>query len=258
MLHLGNGASACAVRDGRSVDTSMGMTPLEGLVMGTRSGDIDPAAIFHLHRQAGMGFDEHRADAEPVERPEGAHGQGRHARRAGCRRRGDEVAEEALAVYRHRLRHYIGAYVAELGGLDALVFTAGVGENNSLLRRRTLDPLRHLGLHVDPRPQRGRLEAAAAHLHRRLARRGAGGADERGARDRPPDRRGDLSGALQQALEAPRGLLEVLQPAQVLGRPARVPGQLPASACSSVRGAWPVSVSTSSVVAARSPLPIAV
>jgi acetate kinase len=149
VLHLGNGASACAVRDGRSVDTSMGMTPLEGLVMGTRSGDIDPAAIFHLHRQAGMGFDEIESMLNRSSGLKGLTGKGDMRDVQGAAAEGDEVAEEALAVYRHRLRHYIGAYFAELGGLDALVFTAGVGENNSLLRRRTLEPLRHLGLQVD-------------------------------------------------------------------------------------------------------------
>ena len=150
VLHLGNGASACAVLDGRSIDTSMGLTPLEGLVMGTRSGDLDPAVLFHLHRQAGMGFDELETMLNRSSGLKGLTGKGDMRDVQAAAAAGDEVAEEALAVYRHRLRHYIGAYVAELGGLDALVFTAGVGENNSLLRRRTLDPLRHLGLHVDP------------------------------------------------------------------------------------------------------------
>ena len=150
VLHLGNGASACAVRGGRSVDTSMGMTPLEGLVMGTRSGDIDPAAIFHLHRQAGLGFDEIEQLLNRSSGLKGLTGKGDMRDVQAAAADGDEVAEGALAVYRHRLRHYIGAYFAELGGLDALVFTAGVGENNTLLRRCTLDPLRHLGLHVDP------------------------------------------------------------------------------------------------------------
>lgn len=150
VLHLGNGASACAVRDGRSVDTSMGMTPLEGLVMGTRSGDIDPAAIFHLHRQAGLGFDEIEQLLNRASGLKGLTGSGDMRDVQAAAAEGDEVAEGALEVYRHRLRHYIGAYFAELGGLDALVFTAGVGENDALLRRRTLDPLRHLGMHVDP------------------------------------------------------------------------------------------------------------
>jgi acetate kinase len=149
VLHLGNGASACAVDGGRSIETSMGMTPLEGLVMGTRSGDIDPAAIFHLHRQAGLGFEELE---DMLNRNSGlkgltGHGDMRDVQAAASD--GDERAEAALAVYRHRIRRYIGAYLAHLGGLDAVVFTAGVGENNSLLRRRTLAGLEHLGIQVD-------------------------------------------------------------------------------------------------------------
>jgi acetate kinase len=150
VLHLGNGASACAVAGGRSVETSMGMTPLEGLVMGTRSGDIDPAALFHLHRQAGLGFDELERLLNRDSGLKGLTGKGDMRDVQAAAAGGDEQAEAALAVYRHRIRRYIGAYLAHLGGLDALVFTAGVGENNSLLRRRTLDGLGHLGIHVDP------------------------------------------------------------------------------------------------------------
>ena len=149
VLHLGNGASATAIRGGISIDTSMGMTPAQGLVMGTRSGDIDPAVLVHLHRVAGLDVDQ--LD-ELVNRRSGllgmtGSGDMRDVQAAAIA--GDEVAEAALAVYRHRIRHYIGAYVAQLGGLDALVFTAGVGENNVLLRRRVLAGLEFLGLRVD-------------------------------------------------------------------------------------------------------------
>ncbi|MDQ4138856.1 MAG: acetate kinase, partial [Actinomycetota bacterium] len=149
VLHLGNGASAAAVRGGVSIDTSMGMTPAQGLVMGTRSGDIDPAVLVHLHRVAGL--DVGQLD-ELVNRRSGllgmtGTGDMRDVQAAAIA--GDEVAEAALAVYRHRIRHYIGAYIAQLGGLDALVFTAGVGENNVLLRRRVLTGLEFLGLRVD-------------------------------------------------------------------------------------------------------------
>jgi acetate kinase len=150
VLHLGNGASACAVAGGRSVETSMGMTPLEGLVMGTRSGDIDPAALFHLHRQAGLGFEELERLLNRDSGLKGLTGKGDMRDVQAAAADGDEQAEAALAVYRHRIRRYIGAYLAHLGGLDALVFTAGVGENNSLLRRRTVDGLGHLGILVDP------------------------------------------------------------------------------------------------------------
>ncbi|MDH2444612.1 acetate kinase [Amnibacterium sp. CER49] len=150
VLHLGNGASACAVEGGRSIETSMGMTPLEGLVMGTRSGDLDPAALFHLHRQAGLGFEELETMLNRDSGLKGLTGSGDMRDVQAAAAEGDERAEAALAVYRHRIRRYIGAYLAHLGGLDALVFTAGVGENNSLLRRRTLAGLEHLGLVVDP------------------------------------------------------------------------------------------------------------
>jgi acetate kinase len=149
VLHLGNGASVAAIDGGRSIDTSMGLTPLEGLVMGTRSGDLDPAIIFHLHRQAGLGFEELDSLLNRGSGLLGLTGTGdmrdvQHAAAAG-----DEAAEAALAVWRHRIRHYIGAYVAQLGGLDVVVFTAGVGENNGLLRRRALAGLEFLGIRVD-------------------------------------------------------------------------------------------------------------
>lgn len=149
VLHLGNGASVTAVNGGRSVDTSMGLTPLEGLVMGTRSGDIDPGIIFHLERVAGMSTDE--VD-ELLNRRSGllgmtGSGDMRDVHEAALA--GDEAALGALAVWRHRIRHYIGAYIASLGGLDALVFTAGIGENNALLRRQALSGLEFLGIEVD-------------------------------------------------------------------------------------------------------------
>ena len=149
VLHLGNGASAAAIDGGRSIDTSMGMTPLEGLVMGTRSGDIDPAAVFHLHREAGLGFDELETLLNKQSGLLGLTGSGDMRDVQDSASRGDAVSEAALAVYRHRIRHYVGAYVAQLGGLDAVVFTAGVGENNALLRRRTLAGLEFFGIRVD-------------------------------------------------------------------------------------------------------------
>jgi acetate kinase len=150
VLHLGNGASVCAIDGGVSIETSMGMTPLEGLVMGTRSGDIDPAALIHLHRRAGMDFDQLDELLNRKSGLLGMTGSGDMRDVQSAAVAGDRVAEEALAVYRHRIRRYIGAYIAHLGGLDALVFTAGVGENNSLLRRRTLAGLEFLGISVDP------------------------------------------------------------------------------------------------------------
>ncbi|MBG6106513.1 acetate/propionate family kinase [Frigoribacterium sp. CG_9.8] len=150
VLHLGNGASVAAIDGGVSVETSMGMTPLEGLVMGTRSGDVDPAVLIHLHREAGLGFDELDTLLNRKSGLLGLTGSGDMRDVQDAASRGDATAEAALAVYRHRVRRYIGAYIAHLGGLDALVFTAGVGENNVLLRRRTLAGLEFLGISVDP------------------------------------------------------------------------------------------------------------
>ena len=150
VLHLGNGASAAAIDGGRSVDTSMGLTPLEGLVMGTRSGDVDPALLMHLHRVGG--FDVQQLD-DLLNRRSGLLGLGGHGdmrdllAAAGA---GDADAALAIEVYVHRLRRYIGAYAAELGGLDALVFTAGVGENSAVIRARAVERLGFLGISVDP------------------------------------------------------------------------------------------------------------
>ena len=149
VLHLGNGASVAAIDGGESVETSMGMTPLEGLVMGTRSGDVDPAVLVHLHRQAGLSVDDLDTMLNRKSGLLGLTGNGDMRDVQASAVAGDEVAEAALAVYRHRLRRYIGAYLVHLGGLDAIVFTAGVGENNSLLRRRSLAGLEFLGIHVD-------------------------------------------------------------------------------------------------------------
>jgi acetate kinase len=150
VLHLGNGASACAVAGGRSVETSMGFTPLEGLVMGTRTGDIDPAVVFHLARVAGLGLD---GIEDAFEHRGGLRGLcGDHDVRAVTDRAdaGDPAASLALDVYCHRIRKYVGAYHAVLGRLDAIAFTAGVGEHSALVRRRSLAGLEPLGIAVDP------------------------------------------------------------------------------------------------------------
>lgn len=150
VLHLGNGASACAVDGGRSVDTSMGMTPLEGLVMGSRSGDIDPAVLIHLSRRAGLDID---GLDELLNRRSGLVGlTGRGDMRDVTRAAGDGDASAALALatYLHRLKHYIGAYIAILGGLDVLSFTAGVGENSDIVRAGALEGLEALGIRIDP------------------------------------------------------------------------------------------------------------
>jgi acetate kinase len=149
VLHLGNGASACAIDGGVSVDTSMGMTPLEGLVMGTRSGDLDPAILSYLHRQAGLTFNQLDDLLNHSSGLQGLTGSSDMRDVQTKATAGDATAEAALAVYRHRIRHYIGAYLVELGRLDALVFTAGVGENSAQLREQSLVGLAGLGISVD-------------------------------------------------------------------------------------------------------------
>ncbi|MER7516303.1 acetate kinase [Streptomyces sp. NPDC126499] len=149
VLHLGNGASASAVAGGRCVDTSMGLTPLEGLVMGTRSGDVDPAVTFHLMRVAGMTADE--IDTL-LNKRSGLVGLCGDNDMREIRRRideGDQRAALAFDVYIHRLKKYIGAYYAVLGRVDAVVFTAGVGENAAPVREAAVAGLEELGLAVD-------------------------------------------------------------------------------------------------------------
>lgn len=149
VLHLGNGASATAVQGGESIDTSMGLTPLEGLVMGTRSGDVDPAIVFHLARTAGLDID-HIDDL--LNKRSGVLGlSGRQDMRdlVAAAENGDINAESALDVYCYRLRKYVGAYTAALGRVDAVVFTAGVGENSAPVRARALAGLEVLGIELD-------------------------------------------------------------------------------------------------------------
>lgn len=149
VLHLGNGASACAVAEGRSIETSMGMTPLEGLVMGTRSGDIDPAVLLHLERRAGLDTDgvDRLLNSQSGILGLGGHGDMRDL--VAARDEGDAAATLALDVYAHRIRSYVGAYAAQLGRVDAIVFTAGVGENASVVRELSLAGLEGFGVEID-------------------------------------------------------------------------------------------------------------
>ncbi|MDR2380851.1 MAG: acetate kinase [Bifidobacteriaceae bacterium] len=149
-VHIGSGCSMAAVRGGRSVETSMGLTPLEGLVMGSRCGDLDPAIVFHLVREAGLGIDEidtllnkksgllgmcGSLDVRDIHRLIGE---------------GDPAARLAFDVFTHRLRHYIGAYCAQLGRVDAIAFTAGIGENDPVSRAGALAGLEVFGVELDP------------------------------------------------------------------------------------------------------------
>lgn len=149
VLHLGNGASASAIAGGRPMDTSMGLTPLEGLIMGTRTGDLDPAVVLHLARTSGMDLDE--IDAV-LNRRSGLRGLTGHNDMRDVHRliaEGDPHARLGLDVYVHRLRKYVGAYTAVLGGLDVLTFTAGVGENDPVVRAEMAAGLGVLGIEVD-------------------------------------------------------------------------------------------------------------
>lgn len=149
VLHIGNGASACAIDRGRSVDTSMGMTPLQGLVMGSRSGDIDPAVLAHLHEHAGMELPELVDFLNRRSGLRGMAGSGDVRDVTAAAEAGNEAARTALDVYVHRLRHYIGAYLVLLGGADAIVWTAGVGENSPLIRAEALAGMEWLGIELD-------------------------------------------------------------------------------------------------------------
>jgi acetate kinase len=165
ICHLGNGASVCAVLDGRSMDTSMGLTPMEGLVMGTRAGDLDPGVILYLLRQGRteaqlddllnhdcglLGVSGRSADVRELEQ---------------AAREGDARSEFALELFAYRVARYAGAYAAVLGGVDALTFTAGIGEHSSSMRTRICNRLGFLGVALDEEKNR-----AARTGERRISR----------------------------------------------------------------------------------------
>jgi acetate kinase len=160
VLHLGNGASASAIVGGRPVDTSMGLTPMEGLVMGTRSGDVDPGVLTYLWRTAQMSVE----DIESMlNRRAGVRGLGGEIDFRVLHQRiesGDETARLAYDVYIHRLRKYIGAYLAVLGTTDVITFTAGVGENDAAVRRDALSGMAGLGIEIDEHLNAGPAKAA--------------------------------------------------------------------------------------------------
>lgn len=148
-LHLGNGASAAAIQGGLSVDTSMGLTPLEGLMMGTRSGDIDPAIHFYLLRHTGMSVDEVEKTFNSLSGLKGVCGISDMREVLRQADSGDERAKLAVAMFCYRIKKYIGAYMAVLGRLDALIFTGGIGENSAPVRSSICEGLEHMGIVVD-------------------------------------------------------------------------------------------------------------
>jgi acetate kinase len=149
VLHLGNGASASAIAGGRPVDTSMGLTPLEGLVMGTRSGDIDPSIVSYLHREAGMSVEDIESMLNQHSGLLGLAGERDFRRLREMIESGDSAAQLAYEVFIHRLRKYVGAYLAILGRTDVISFTAGVGENVAAVRLDSLSGLKGLGIDID-------------------------------------------------------------------------------------------------------------
>lgn len=148
-LHLGNGASAAAIRNGVCIDTSMGMTPLEGLIMGTRCGDLDPSIHFYLARILGMGLNEIETLLNRESGMKGLCGAKDMREVHRLANLGDEQACLAIDMYCYRIIKYIGAYHTILGGLDALVFTAGIGENDPCVRQSVCNKLSVLGISLD-------------------------------------------------------------------------------------------------------------
>lgn len=169
VCHLGNGCSMAAISGGRSIDTTMGMTPVEGLVMGTRSGDVDPGILLFLQRQLGLSADE--VDDLLNERSgllalSGASNDMRVI--VGRAAEGDERSREALEVFAYRAKKYVGAYAAAMGGIDAVVFTGGIGENQAVVRDLVCDGLDFLGIRID-----GAANAAAVATERDVGAPGA-------------------------------------------------------------------------------------
>ena len=151
-LHLGNGCSACAIRRGRSVATSMGFTPLEGLVMGTRSGDVDPSLVEHIALKEGMSLRETNSLLNKQSGLFGVSGLTNDMRELldEEREHADRRATLAIDLFVRRVKHYVGAYLAELGGAEAIVFSGGIGENSPGIRRRICHGLEWLGIDIDP------------------------------------------------------------------------------------------------------------
>ena len=159
VCHLGNGASICAVRNGKSVDTSMGLTPLEGLVMGTRSGDIDPAILEFLAKKEGMDITELMTMLNKKSGVQGVSGISSDFRDlAAGAEAGNKRAQIALDVFCYRVAKYVGSYVAAMNGVDAIAFTAGIGENDGSVREKVCSYLGYLGIEIDKEANKQRGE----------------------------------------------------------------------------------------------------
>jgi acetate kinase len=164
VLHLGSGCSATAVRGGRSQDTSMGFTPLEGLLMGTRSGDLDPAVPLHLARAAGLSPEAVEHLLNEASGLKGVSGTSADLRELLATEAAQPAAHRAVELFCYRIRKYIGAYLAALEGADAVLFTGGVGEHMPAVRERICAPLAWCGLRLDPARNEAARGAAAARI----------------------------------------------------------------------------------------------
>ncbi len=156
-LHLGNGTSMAAIRNGESIDTSMGMTPLEGLVMGTRCGDLDPAIPFYLARSTGKPFDEIEKVLNKESGLKGVCGYNDMREVERLAMGGNPTAKLAIDMFCYRIKKYIGAYYAAIGNLDAIIFTGGIGENSDVIRGRACKGLEALGIVLDEKKNEPRL-----------------------------------------------------------------------------------------------------
>ena len=148
-IHLGNGASITAIKNGKSIDTSLGMTPVTGLVMGTRVGDIDPGVLIYMEESLGIDIQEIKRIINKESGLKGLAGNNDLRLIQEQYEEGDPKAKLALKLYTYRIKKYIGSYIAIIGNIDAIVFTAGVGENSSLVRKMTTEGLSHLGIELN-------------------------------------------------------------------------------------------------------------
>tara|TARA_R110002050_G_scaffold221441_1_gene357303 strand:+ start:101533 stop:102723 length:1191 start_codon:yes stop_codon:yes gene_type:complete len=148
-IHLGNGASMTAIKNGESIDTSLGMTPLTGLVMGTRVGDIDPGVVFYLEEEKGYSIEKVKTIFNKESGMKGLAGDNDLRAVTDSALNGNETAQLALEIYCYRIKKYIGAYIAAIGPIDGIVFTAGVGENSAMVREMVCEGLEHLGIELN-------------------------------------------------------------------------------------------------------------
>ena len=190
-VHLGNGCSLAAIDHGKSVDTSMGFTPLEGLLMGTRTGDMDPAIVPWLMAMEEMTLHQVNTMMNKHSGLYGVSGVSSDMREVvEARADGHQRADVAFRMFCYRVKKYIGAYAAAMGGVDAVFFTGGIGENSPEVREWALDGLEYMGIEIDTQTQRRAHRRRGRDHHRGFAGQGPRGADQRGEDHRPRRRPG--------------------------------------------------------------------